>query len=65
MPTVRCVAVIAVLMAGGASAQTIYRWTDAKGTVHYTDDASSIPRGAKVTTVALPPLRWDFGRKRA
>lgn len=28
----------------------IYRWTDARGEVHYTDDASTIPRGAKVQT---------------
>lgn len=33
-----------------ALSQTIYRWTDARGEVHYTDDATSIPRGAKVQT---------------
>src|SRR5436190_23882581 len=38
-------ALIAVLMS-----QTIYTWTDARGVQHYTDDASSIPGDAKVST---------------
>lgn len=28
----------------------IYRWTDSRGELHYTDDRSTIPRGAKVQT---------------
>lgn len=28
----------------------VYRWTDARGDVHYTDDRSTIPRGVKVQT---------------
>ncbi|MBK7864794.1 MAG: DUF4124 domain-containing protein [Archangiaceae bacterium] len=39
-----------VLFAVGAHAQTIYRFTDAHGTVHFTDDASSIPSGVKAVT---------------
>lgn len=40
----------ALLLSTAASAGTIYRWVDAKGTVHYTDDPSSAPAGVKVTT---------------
>ncbi|PZR03954.1 MAG: hypothetical protein DI536_35070 [Archangium gephyra] len=32
--------------------QTIYVWTDAKGVEHFTDDQSTVPRGAKVRTTA-------------
>ncbi len=47
-----------------ASAQSIYRWTDKRGEVHYTDDASTVPKGAKLETtegeelmvVPAPPL---------
>jgi len=35
-----------------ASAQTMYRWTDKAGETHYTDDRSTIPKGAKVETTA-------------
>src|SRR5262245_21182665 len=30
--------------------QTIYTWTDARGTVYYTDDPSSIPADVKAAT---------------
>jgi hypothetical protein len=46
---VRSLLVLA-LAAAPASAQTIYRWTDAKGVVHYSDDASNAPKGVKVET---------------
>jgi hypothetical protein len=39
-----------VLVAVPASAQTIYRWKDARGTLHYTDDPSTAPKGVKVET---------------
>src|SRR5262245_11761436 len=35
-------------LAAGARAD-LYRWVDAQGRVHVTDDASQIPRGANVT----------------
>jgi hypothetical protein len=38
-------ALIAVLMS-----QTIYTWTDARGVQHYTDDPTTIPGDAKVST---------------
>lgn len=38
------------LISTAASAQHIFRWTDKKGEVHYTDDRSSIPASAKVDT---------------
>ena len=34
----------------GAQTPKIYRWTDKKGEVHYTDDLSSVPKGAKAET---------------
>jgi hypothetical protein len=44
--------VLAVCVAWSALclAQTVYEWTDKSGEVHYTDDKSSIPKGAKVRT---------------
>ncbi|MDP2270695.1 MAG: DUF4124 domain-containing protein [Archangium sp.] len=33
-----------------ANAQQIYRWTDKKGEAHYTDDVSTVPKGAKLET---------------
>lgn len=44
-------------------AQAVYTWTDASGTVHYTDDAAAIPKGVKaekteggaLTTIEAPP----------
>jgi len=33
-----------------AQAQTIYTWTDSRGTVHFTDDPSTVPANAKATT---------------
>ncbi len=33
-----------------AAAQTIYRWTDPDGTVHYSDDPSAAPKKAVVKT---------------
>jgi len=41
---------MSVLVAMPAAAQTIYRWKDARGTVHYTDDPSTAPKGVKVET---------------
>lgn len=44
--------ILAVCLAWSAlaSAQTVYEWTDKSGEPHYTDDKSSIPKGAKVRT---------------
>ncbi|MBL8951440.1 MAG: DUF4124 domain-containing protein [Myxococcaceae bacterium] len=44
--------VLAACLALGlpAQAQTIYTWTDSRGTVHYTDDPSTIPPKVKATT---------------
>lgn len=44
------VLLMALSMASAASAQTIYTWTDSRGTVHYTDDPSTIPANAKAKT---------------
>ncbi len=39
-----------LLLSSTANAQTIYRWTDKKGEVHYTDEVSTVPKGAKLET---------------
>lgn len=39
-----------LLLSTAANAQTIYRWTDKKGEVHYSDDMSTVPKGAKLET---------------
>ena len=44
------VLLVAMSLASVASAQTIYTWTDSRGTVHYTDDPSTIPANAKAKT---------------
>lgn len=50
MIRMRHVVLMALSMASVAWAQTIYTWTDSRGTVHYTDDPSTIPAKAKVKT---------------
>lgn len=46
-------AFIALLLAAApAMAQQVYSWTDANGVEHFTDDASSIPKGARVNRVS-------------
>lgn len=40
----------ALLCSSAAAAQTIYRWTDKQGEVHYSDDRSGVPAGAKLET---------------
>lgn len=41
---------LALLVTTALLGQTVYEWTDAQGEAHYTDDLSSIPKGAKVRT---------------
>lgn len=56
-----------------AAAQTIYRWTDKRGEVHYTDDPRKVPPGTKLETtegeelmvVPAPPPRAPAPTKKA
>ncbi len=41
---------VLALLVAALVGQTVYEWTDAQGQAHYTDDPSTIPRGAKVRT---------------
>lgn len=41
-------AAAAIALASGATAQTLYKWTDEKGVVHYTDKAPAPGRGGTV-----------------
>ena len=59
-------AVLVCLLTSMAGAQSVYRWTDASGELHYTNDRSQIPKGTKVETTegaelaqvpAPPPVR--------
>lgn len=43
---------LAALLAAVVSQATIYVWVDSAGGEHFTDDPSSIPRGAKVRTTS-------------
>lgn len=47
---------IAALVAAPAFAQQVYTWEDQDG-VHYTDDPSQVPKGAKVASEKLAPSR--------
>lgn len=51
---VRPAALLVVLAASVAAAQTVYKWEDADG-VHYTDDLATVPPNAKpIATVGAP-----------
>jgi hypothetical protein len=43
------VGLVVVLVASQGWAQSVFKWTDAEGTTHYTNDPASIPKDAKVT----------------
>ena len=47
----RTLFVLLLLAAGGATAQAAYKWTDAKGTVHYSESAP--PAGTRYSRVTL------------
>ncbi len=49
-PTARHTLVLCLALGSSAFAQTMYKWTDKAGEVHYTDDKGSIPKGVKVET---------------
>lgn len=49
-------ALTAALAASPAFAQSIYRWVDAQGTTHYTDNAASIPQGVTVFATDGEPI---------
>ena len=48
------------LLVAALLGQTIYEWTDSRGEVHFTDDKSSIPKGAKVKTTEGEELTIDY-----
>ena len=46
-----------LLLVGAAStAQTVYRWVDPDGTVHYSDSTQGVPKGVKVTSTDGDPI---------
>ena len=49
-------ALILLLVAPVAFAQAVYRWVDAEGTTHYTDNAASIPKGVTVFATEGDPI---------
>lgn len=40
-------ALVMLLSVAALAGETMYRWKDSKGQVHYTNDRASIPAGAK------------------
>lgn len=50
----RSLLVLAAVIAVPVSAQTVYTWEDADG-IHYTDDASQVPKAKKVEGVVFEP----------
>ena len=51
-------AVVTLLLAGGASANEIYKWTDEQGNVHYEDRPSGMPTEQRL---AINYRRTDSG----
>ncbi len=49
-------ALVLLLLATPAFAQSVYRWVDKAGTTHYTDNAASIPQGATVFATEGEPI---------
>ncbi|MBX7098004.1 MAG: DUF4124 domain-containing protein [Myxococcaceae bacterium] len=47
---VRQLLTAAALFASAASGQTVFRWEDPDGTVHYSDSMQGVPKGVKVST---------------
>lgn len=56
-PAVPGALVLALALAGPAAAQTLYKWTDDKGNVHYTDKAPDASRGGTVLDKQGRPVR--------
>lgn len=54
-PMVRLTALV-LAVSTSAYAQAVYRWADAEGNVHYTDDASTIPKGAAIVATEGEPI---------
>ena len=52
----RSASALLLLLAAPAFAQAVYRWVDAAGTTHYTDNAASIPKGATVFATEGEPI---------
>ncbi len=52
----KAVFLVLTLFAAPALAQAFYRWVDASGTTHYTDNSSTIPQGATVFATEGEPI---------
>ena len=53
LPTLMCFAVL--FLASPSFSQQTYRWTDDKGTVHFTDDASTVPDRYRGQVLSIEP----------
>lgn len=51
-----CLLVAVLALSFGAQAQSVYRWADSEGGVHYTDDPGTIPKGATVFATEGEPI---------
>ena len=55
----RAILTLALLLPIAASAEDMFRWRDAKGRVHYSNDTEKIPSGAQVVTKQLGHIGGD------
>jgi hypothetical protein len=51
MKVAACLLIMGCCAAGSVGAQSVYKWTDAQGTTHYTDQPP--PAGSRASTVKL------------
>lgn len=55
----RAILAIALLLPMAAKAEDMYRWRDARGRVHYSNDAEKVPEGAVAVTKDLGHIGGD------
>lgn len=56
----RLMLVAALFVSQSALAQTIYRWVDADGVMHFTDDPAQIPTKARPGASKMPPQEIEL-----
>ena len=55
----RAILTLALLLPIAAHAEDMFRWRDAKGRIHYSNDTEKVPAGAQVVTKQLGHIGGD------